>query len=59
MILQVGKEAIEQSNNDPQEVVRRLLAYQGTIQHVLLDKSMGKGLGMDAEALIPFVRAIN
>ncbi len=58
VILQVGKNAIEQANNDPKEVVRRLQPYRGIIQHVLLDKSMGQGLGMDAGALRPFVRAI-
>lgn len=58
VILQVGKNAIEQAHNDPQEVVERLRNYQGVIHHVLLDKSMGKGLGMDAEDLMPFARAI-
>lgn len=58
VILQVGKNAIEQANNDPQEVVERLRDYEGVAQHVLLDKSMGRGLGMDAVGLIPFVQAI-
>ncbi len=58
VILQVGKNAIEQAKNDPQEVVERLRDYEGVAQHVLLDKSMGRGLGMDAVGLIPFARAI-
>jgi len=58
VILQVGKNAIEQANNDPQEVVERLRDYEGIAQYVLLDKSMGRGLGMDAIGLIPFARAI-
>ncbi len=58
VILQVGKNALELMDNDPRAVVRRLHAYRGTITHVLLDKSMGRGLGMDAEGLIPFARAI-
>ncbi len=58
VILQIGKNAIEQANNDPQEVVERLRDYEGVAQHVLLDKSMGRGLGMDAVGLIPFVQAI-
>lgn len=58
VILQVGKNAIEQANNDPREVVERLRDYEGVAQHILLDKSMGRGLGMDAVGLIPFARAI-
>lgn len=58
VILQVGKNAIEVADNDPSEVVRMLEDYDGVIQRVLLDKSMGRGLGMDATDLIPFARAI-
>lgn len=58
VILQVGKNAIEEASNDPAEVVRRLDDYEGVIHRVLLDKSMGRGLGMDATGLIPFARAI-
>lgn len=58
VILQVGKNAIEEAKNDPAEVVRRLEAYEGIIHRVLLDKSMGRGLGMDAVGLIPFAQAI-
>jgi len=58
IILQIGKNAIEQADNNPHEIVERLRDYEGLINHVLLDKSMGKGLGMDALGLIPFVSAI-
>lgn len=58
VILQVGKNAIEEANDDPNEVVRRLEDYNGVIHRVLLDKSMGRGLGMDAAGLIPFAHAI-
>lgn len=58
VILQIGKNAIEQANNDPQEIVERLRDYEGVAQYVLLDKSMGRGLGMDAVGLIPFARSI-
>jgi hypothetical protein len=59
VILQVGKSAIEEANNDPSEVVRRLEDYRGVIHRVLLDKSMGQGLGMNASSLLPFARAIS
>ena len=41
VILQVGKNAIEQADNDPQKVVERLRDYEPVAQYVLLDKSMG------------------
>jgi hypothetical protein len=58
VVLQVGKGAIEQADNDPERIVAKLQGYVGVVHHVLLDKSMGKGLGMDAEGLIPFAQAI-
>lgn len=58
VILQVGAKAMEAAGNDPVEVVRRLEDYDGVIHRVLLDKSMGRGLGMDAEGLLQFARAI-
>lgn len=58
VILQVGKRSIEEANDDPAEVVRRLEDYEGVIHRVLLDKSMGRGLSMDAAGLIQFAHAI-
>lgn len=58
VILQIGKNALEEVGNDPLRVVERLGDYEGVIHRVLLDKSMGKGLGMDADGLVPFARAI-
>ena len=59
VILQVGKNALAEVNDDPQAVVERLKEYDGVIHRVLLDKSMGHGIGMDAQVLLPFARAIN
>lgn len=58
VVLQIGKNAIEEAGNDPQVVVDWLSDYEGVIHRVLLDKSMGRGLGMDANGLLPFARAI-
>ncbi|OGH86579.1 MAG: hypothetical protein A2493_02625 [Candidatus Magasanikbacteria bacterium RIFOXYC12_FULL_33_11] len=58
VILQIGKNALEEVDNDPQKVVDRLSSYKGVIHRVLLDKSMGRGLGMNATSLIPYARAI-
>ncbi len=58
VILQIGKNALEEVDSDPQRVIERLGDYEGVIHRVLLDKSMGRGLGMDAISLIPFAQAI-
>lgn len=58
VILQIGQDAFDEAKNDPAEVVRRLEDYEQVIHRVLLDRSMGQGLGMDAEGLIPFAHAI-
>lgn len=58
VILQIGKNAFDEAGGDPREIIRRLEDYEGVIHRVLLDKSMGRGLGMDAKGLIPFARAI-
>lgn len=57
-VLQIGKNALDQCNNDPQEVCFQVERYGRLVDYVLLDKSMGQGRGMDATALLPFVRAI-
>jgi hypothetical protein len=58
VILQIGGPALKQVNNNPKRLIKKLKEYEGVVQRVLLDKSMGRGLGMDAEALIPFAVAI-
>lgn len=58
VILQIGKNALEEADNDPKTVVEKLEDYEGVIHRVLLDKSMGKGLSMDADGLLPFAQAI-
>lgn len=59
VILQVGKRALEEEGNDPEKVVRRIEKYAHLVEYVLLDKSSGKGLGMDAEGLRPFIRIVD
>ena len=59
IILQVGKFAMEKADNDPQEITKRLKEYGESIDFVLLDLSMGKGVGMRAELLLPLLRLIS
>lgn len=58
VILQIGKNALEAAQNSPSRVIEILHRYESVINRVLLDKSMGKGLGMDAMGLLPFAHAI-
>ncbi len=58
VILQIGRNAMEDAGNNPKVVANRLGEYDGIIHRVLLDKSMGRGLGMDAQELIPFAQEI-
>ncbi|MEK7603605.1 MAG: hypothetical protein AAB461_00595 [Patescibacteria group bacterium] len=59
VIIQANSVALEQINNDPDKLAERLLSYGKAIDYVLLDKSMGRGLGMDAGALEEFVKVVN
>lgn len=58
VILQLNTKALDEIGNSPMLLVRKLHEYEGVATRVLLDKSMGKGLGMDAEALLRFVPLI-
>lgn len=58
IILQLNSKAMEQVGDSPTIVVQKLEEYRGLIHRVLVDKSGEKGIGMDATAIIPYVRAI-
>lgn len=58
IILQIGQNALDAVGNNPLEMAQKLSEYKGVIHRVLLDKSMGRGLGMDAKSLIPFAKAV-
>lgn len=58
VILQISGVALDEVGNNPEELVERLRDYETVIHRVLLDKSMGQGLGLDAVGLLPFLSAI-
>jgi hypothetical protein len=58
VILQIGKKAFELAGNDPEKVLGFLNRYNGIIHRVLLDQSVGHGIPMKAETLLPYARAI-
>ena len=59
IVLQINAKALALAKDDPMEVVRRLKEYDGMVDYALLDKSHGKGIGMDANVLLPFACAIS
>ncbi len=58
VILQVGRRALEEIDNDPNKMLSKLADYNGVIQRVLLDKSMGHGQPMVEAELRPFVEIL-
>ena len=58
LIFQANAAALAKVNNDPEAFVARLKPYEGIITYVLLDKSSGQGIGMNAAELLPFIRAL-
>lgn len=58
IILQVGAKALALIDDDADTLIERLKPYEGAIHDVLLDKSGGRGLGMDAALLEPFIYEI-
>lgn len=58
IVLQINAMALEAVHNDPYVLIAWLKQYGKLLDCVLLDKSHGKGVGMDARGLLPFVTAI-
>jgi hypothetical protein len=58
VILQVGTTAFEDAGNEPQEIANRLRDYETIISHVLLDRSVGQGIPLEPDVLLPFIRVI-
>lgn len=58
IILQANSSALETAKNDPDKFLIRLKEYGDALNYILLDKSMGRGLGMDASDLMPFADAL-
>jgi hypothetical protein len=58
IILQVGRFAFKEADNDPQKIAERLREYGDSIDFALLDLSMGKGKSMQSDELLPLLRLI-
>ena len=61
IILQIGGLCFKQGEHKahpPKVIVDKLKEYDGVVDRVLLDKSMGRGKAMDAAGLLPYARLI-
>lgn len=58
VILQIGRKAFAEAENNPEVVVEMLGDYNEVIDGVLLDQSMGEGKLMQPAELIPYIDAI-
>lgn len=59
IILQVGANAMRECGDDPIETCERLKKYGTAIDAVLFDKSMGRGVRMDAALLAKYAGALS
>ncbi|MFO0743722.1 MAG: hypothetical protein U0469_01575 [Candidatus Paceibacterota bacterium] len=59
IILQGNTEAFKLVGNDIDVFVQRVKEYKYSVDYILLDKSMGRGLNMDAQDLIPIAKSIH
>ncbi len=59
IILQIGRKAFDQVDNDYHKLIAKLAEYNEALDYVLLDKSMGKGKGLDADFMLPFLYMLN
>jgi len=58
IVLQVNQKSFEECENNTKKVTEKILKYEDAVDCVLFDKSMGKGLGLDAVSLIPFIESV-
>ena len=58
IILQINSRSLEQVDNNPLGLHAALEKYRGFLDYVLLDRSMGRGQGMQSEILLPMVNMI-
>lgn len=60
VILQIGSKALAQVGNSPEQLVEKLSYYVGfgVVDRILLDKSAGNGVPMNADELLPFANAV-
>ncbi len=58
IVLQLGSQALAEIGNDPKAASERLLSYGDLITDILIDGSGGKGVPLDAQTGLGYLRAI-
>ena len=58
IVFQAGREAMESTNHQPDELARRCARYSGLVTDVLVDASEGLGLPLDADRSADYLAAI-
>lgn len=58
-VLQLGVKALDQVGNSPTAIAKRLQAYTGLVDAILLDPSGGQGLPFDSVKALQFLEAID
>jgi len=58
LVLEINEAAFAKADNSPVRLIRLLHEYAGVLDYVLLDKSMGRGLGLDEKFLRPFIERL-
>jgi small basic protein len=59
IIIQINTKAFERIGEDPSELVIALAEYGDSVDYVLLDRSMGKGVAMDPKTMFPYLRVLD
>jgi hypothetical protein len=58
VILEIGKKAFEECSNDRRRLVDRLADYEGVVDRVVLDMSVGGGMLLEPQKVSSFIDLI-
>jgi phosphoribosylanthranilate isomerase len=56
IILQISTRSFEQVENNLSKLLEKLNEYEQSLSHVLLDRSVGRGIAMESDMLLPVVQ---
>jgi hypothetical protein len=59
IVFQAGREAMETTHHQPDELARRCATYSGLVTDVLVDASEGLGVPLDATRSVAYLEALN
>lgn len=59
IILQINSKSLVIVDHDPDKLLERLNLYGKSVNYVLLDMSMGRGIGLNTDQLLPYLKKID